>query len=136
MSQSVNTQVTCVWPQPTIIDSIAGKICIANLTNTVRILRRNAHFCQIRKVFLPDVLPTRPAVSDKVCSRAVDVGPGRHSSSIQIDLDGMLSAIVQEYNDVFDPNYRVYNGNIGPFEAAVDIRPVERPQRKEHLPQY
>ena len=81
------------WPQPTVTDSIAGKIHIANLTNTVRILRRNEHFCQIWEVFVPDVLPTGPAVSDSVRSRgAVDAGSAGHSSSVQIDPDGMLSA--------------------------------------------
>ena len=43
---------------------------------------------------------------------------------------------MQEYDDVFDPNYRGYNGNVGPFEAVVDMGPVDPPQRKGHLPQY
>ena len=90
------------------------------------------------------VLPTGLAVSDSVLSRAVDAGSAGHSSSVQIDPDGMLSAderssfrsIVQEYDDVFDPNYRGYNGNVGPFEAVVNMTPVEPPQRKGHLPRY
>ena len=90
------------------------------------------------EVFVPDVLPTGPAVSDSVCSRGVDSGSAGHSSSVQIDPDGTLSAderssfrsIVQEYDDVFDPNYRGYNGNVGPFETVVNMGPVEPPQRK------
>ena len=79
--------------QQKIIDSIAGKISIANLTNTVRILRRNEHVCQIREVFVPNVLPTGPDRTgpDNVRSRAVDAGSAGHSISVQINPDGMLS---------------------------------------------
>ena len=41
---------------------------------------------------------------------------------------------MQEY--VFDANYRGYNGNVRPFEAVVNMGPVEPLQRKGHLPQY
>ena len=37
---------------------------------------------------------------------------------------------------MFDPNYAGYNGHVGPFEAVVNIDPVQPPQRKGHLPQY
>ena len=43
---------------------------------------------------------------------------------------------MQQYVDVFDPSYRGYNGNVGPFEAVVNMGPVEPPQRKGQLPQY
>ena len=37
---------------------------------------------------------------------------------------------------MFDPNYAGYNGHVGPFEAVVNMGPVQPPQRKGHLPQY
>ena len=37
---------------------------------------------------------------------------------------------------MFDPNYVGYNGHVGPFEAVVNMSPVQPPQRKGHLPQY
>ena len=37
---------------------------------------------------------------------------------------------------MFDPNYRGYNENVAPFEAVVNMGPVEPPQRKGHLPQF
>ena len=91
MHQSVNYASDS--GQQKIIDSIAGKISIANLTNTVRILRRNEHVCQIREVFVPNVLPTGPDRTgpDNVRSRAVDAGSAGHSISVQINPDGMLS---------------------------------------------
>ena len=55
---------------------------------------------------------------------------------LSADERSSFRSIVQEYDDVFDPNYRGYNGNVGPFEADVNVGPVEPPQRKGHLPQY
>ena len=37
---------------------------------------------------------------------------------------------------MFDPNIKGYNGAEGPFEARVNMGPVEPPQRKGCLPQY
>ena len=37
---------------------------------------------------------------------------------------------------MFDPKYAGYNGHVGPFEAVVNMGPVQPPQRKGHLPQY
>ena len=45
-------------------------------------------------------------------------------------------SILDEYDEVFDPNYAGYNGHVGPFEAVVNMGPVQPPQRKGHLPQY
>ena len=40
------------------------------------------------------------------------------------------------FDSVFDPTIQGYNGAVGPFEARVNMGPVEPPQRKGHLPQY
>ena len=37
---------------------------------------------------------------------------------------------------MFDPSITGYNGAAGPFEAKVNMGPVEPPQRKGRLPQY
>ena len=66
------------------------------------------------------------------------------SSSVSIDPDGILpkdiqakfTAIVQKFDDVFSPHLTGYNGNAGPFEAHVNIGPVQPPQRKGRVPQY
>lgn len=41
-----------------------------------------------------------------------------------------------EYDHIFDPNIKGYNGSTGPFEAEVNMGPLESPQRKGRLPQY
>ena len=45
-------------------------------------------------------------------------------------------ALLEEYDEVFDPVFQGYNGAEGPFEAVVNMSPVQPPQRKGHLPQY
>ena len=108
------------WPQPSLITSIDGLLRISNLTNTTRVLKKNEHFCQIREVFIPDIAANN--LDTHVISQAVHTRPNGvqtgHSASVQIDPDSK------------------YNGHVGPFEAVVNMGPVQPPQREGHLPQY
>ena len=131
------------WPQPSLITSIDGLLRIPNLTNTTRVLKKNEHFCQIREVFVPDIAANN--LNTHVISQAVHTQSSEgHSASVQIDPESKLSpderasfrSILDEYDEVFDPNYAGYNGHVGPFEAVVNMGPVQPPQRKGHLPQY
>jgi hypothetical protein len=45
-----------------------------------------------------------------------------------------FSRLVKEYDDVFDRNISGYNGAAGPFEAVVNMGPVQPPQRKGRTP--
>ena len=134
------------WPQPSLITSIDGLLRIPNLTNTTRVLKKNEHFCQIREVFVPDIAANNlntHVISQAVHTQSSEVHTG-HSASVQIDPESKLSpeerasfrSILDEYDEVFDPNYAGYNGHVGPFEAVVNMGPVQPPQRKGHLPQY
>ena len=134
------------WPQPSLITSIDGLLRIPNLTNTTRVLKKNEHFCQIREVFVPNIAANN--LNTHVISQAVHTQSSEvhtlHSASVQIDPESKLSpeerasfrSILDEYDEVFDPNYAGYNGHVGPFEAVVNMGPVQSPQRKGHLPQY
>ena len=138
-----------VWPQPSLIMSVEGVVRIPNLTNTTRVLKRNEHFCQIREVFepdnataVPDSLRTSEAMN--IRNRSSTATPVKHSAAVTIDPDHALSpderasfrSILEEYDEVFDPNYTGYNGHVGPFKAVVNMGPVQPPQRKGRLPQY
>ena len=134
------------WPQPSLITSIDGLLRIPNLTNTTRVLKKNEHFCQIREVFVPDIAANNlntHVISQAVHTRSNGVHTG-HSASVQIDPQSKLSSyerapflsILDEYDEVSHPNYAGYNGHVGPFEAVLNMGPVQLPQRKGHLPQY
>ena len=67
-----------------------------------------------------------------------------HSASVQVDPDRILpeavranfQSLLSEYDSVFDPQFPGYNGSAGPYQAKVNMGPVEPPQRKGRLPQY
>ena len=132
-----------MWPPPTILNSVAGKIRIPNLTSEPQTLRRNEHFCQA----LPTVSPQRE--SEQQYAKPL-IGASKHkhngnfSSDIQLDPDNILDPYTRqkfaklhhEYDIVFDPNIPGYNGAMGPCNAVVNMGPVQPPQRKGRVPQY
>ena len=70
--------------------------------------------------------------------------PTAHSSTVQVDPCGMLpKSVVSEirnvlhgFDDVFNPRFGGYNGEVGPFKEEVNMGPVQPPQRQGRLPQY
>ena len=47
-----------------------------------------------------------------------------------------FNALHTEYDEVFNPNFKGYNGFVGPFTSVVNMGPVQPPQRKGRIPQY
>ena len=52
------------------------------------------------------------------------------------DIRAKFQELHDDYDKVFDPRIKGYNGAAGSFEAQVNMGPVEPPQRKGRLPQY
>ena len=97
-------------------------------------------------MFVPDIAADNlntHVISQAVHTQSSEVHTG-HTASVQIDPESNLSpderasfrSILDEYDEVFDPNYAGYNGHVGPFEGVVNMGPVQPPQRRSHLPQY
>ena len=131
-----------LWPQPTMVSSVAGKIRIPNLTPEPYFLKRNEHFCQVHAVFTPEEdtqLPVSPPLRPPVHQTSTN-----HSANVSLDPNNLLprdirakfTSLLNEYDHIFNPNIKGYNGAEGPFEAKVNMGPVEPPQRKGRLPQY
>ena len=67
-----------------------------------------------------------------------------HSASVSLNPDSVLAtdittkfkAALDEYDNMFDPNFKGYNGASRPFEAHVNIGPEQHPKRKGQLPEY
>ncbi len=127
-----------IWPSPALVQSVAGRVRIPNLTAEPHALKRNEHFCQVNPVFEPS------ASTSATPLQTLPVPKSPHSADVALDPDSLLSAdirskfhsLLQEYDQVFDANIEGYNGKAGPFEAHVNMGPVEPPQRKGRLPQY
>ena len=52
------------------------------------------------------------------------------------DIRDKFHAPHREFDSVFDPHYKGYNGAVDPFQARVNMGPVLPPQRKGRVPQY
>ena len=49
---------------------------------------------------------------------------------------GKFQSLLEEYDRVFEPAFKGYNGAEGPFQAVVSMGPAQPPQRKCRVPQY
>ena len=141
-----STHHTNLWPPPALIQSVAGRVRIPNLTGEPLVLKRREQFCP---VFLPhpDIShtdgPEQDVKSTPQAPHPVVPHP-THSATISLDPDNTLNPDMQakfrtlhdEYDEVFNPTFPGYNGAAGPFEAVVNMGPVQPPQRKGRLPQY
>ena len=135
-----------LWPPPSIVSSVAGKIRIPNLSSEPHPLKRNEHFCQVNPVFSPNINVTPSSTpSREPCPRPSGPTSGlQHNSSVRLDPETALPPDIRakfqdlhdDYDEVFDPQIKGYNGAAGSFEAQVNMGPVEPPQRKGRLPQY
>ena len=135
------------WPPPSIIRSISRMVRIPNLTNEPRVLKRQEQFCQIRPVYIPEYTKEHPGGYTETSSPKVKctlTSPSGHATTVTLDPDNMFAhserskfwALLEQYDEVFDPVFQGYNGAAGPFEAVVNMGPAQPPQRKGRLPQY
>ena len=102
-------------------------------------LKRNEHFCQALPVFTPSC-----EHETGVTNHTTIHYHAKHTDYVKLDPDNVLCvdtrahfrSLLNEYDSVFDPKVKGYNGHVGPFESKVNMGPVEPPQRKGRLPQY
>ena len=128
-------------PQPSVVSSVARAIRIPNLSTEPRTLKRHEHFCQVTPVFEPK---EDPSAGPSTAKRPLPPSNFSHSASVQVDPDSILpheiranfQSLLREYDSVFDPQFPGYNGSAGPYQAQINMGPVEPPQRKGRLPQY
>ena len=136
-----NLKPSQLWPEPGIISSVLWAIRIPNLSTEPRTLKCHEHFCQVTPVLEPkDESPT----SQSPTQRPLPPSHVSHSTSIQVDPHRIFPEVVRanfqsllsEYDSVFDPHFPGYNGSTGPYQAKVNMGPVEPPQWNGRLPQY
>ena len=67
-----------------------------------------------------------------------------HSESVKLDPDNILNVTIKQdfkdilvhYDNVFQPNFKGYNGSMGNYKCHINMGHVLPPQRKGSLPQY
>ena len=63
-----------------------------------------------------------PSVSDTSFSSAFYVDP---DNLLQPDMQSSFRSLLSDFDSVFDPEIQDYNGAVGPFEAKLNMGPVE-----------
>ncbi len=132
------------WPSPVITRVIDGTVRIPNLGNEPIKLAKSQHIAQMRRVTCPETT----LISD---SRSIDTSHAiilpsttEFSTAISVDPDHILSEderrafvdVNSQFDNVFSPNFGVYNDKSGVIRAKLNIGPVEPPPRKGRLPLY
>ena len=136
-----NLKPSQLWLQPGVVSSVVRAIRIPNLSTEPRTLKRHEHFCKVTAVFEPK---EEPPTSQPPTQHPLPPSHASHSASVQVDPDRILpeavranfQSLLSEYDSVFDPQFPCYNGSAGPYQAKVNMGPVEPPQQKGRLPQY
>jgi hypothetical protein len=116
---------------PSLVPSVSGKLRIPKCTPHPHTLKRNEHMCMVRSTFCPQVEihdPTSRATPRPPRSSTASL----HSATIQLDPDNVLPEqfreqfrdTLTEFDSVFDPNIKGYNGDVGPFQDQVNMGPA------------
>ena len=133
------------WVRPQITESVGGKLRIVNDTSDPQAVGKHEHFCQARQT---------SAISDSDesgCESLTQNNTTRvlqtsviHSDQVSVDPHKVLPAasrvefrkLLQDFEQVFSPNFKGYNGAVGPLQASVNMGPVQPQQRKGRVLQY
>ena len=112
---------------------MTGRIRIPNLSCQPIQLKRHEHFCQVSPVFTPSTHEQPQHIAD-LSKQSINLSPGTNfSSAVRIDPDNLLQpdmqssfrSLLSDFDSVFDPEIQDYNGAVGPFEAKLNMGPVE-----------
>ena len=130
-----------IWPPPPVIFSVAGKIRNPNLTTEPPILKRHEHFFQICAAL---IMTEEDIKSQHPCDDTSVPTSSYNSDKVAIDPVNMLAqqersdfcSLLRDYDEVFNSNFKGYNGAVGSFEARINMGPVQPPQLKGRIPQY
>ena len=106
---SHNLKPSQLWPQPSVVSSVARAICIPNLLTEPRTLKHHEHFSHFIPVFEPKEVPPTGLPPAQQPLRPSDAS---HSASVQVDPDRILSQAVRanfqslfrEYDSISDPS--------------------------------
>ncbi|VDI67074.1 Hypothetical predicted protein [Mytilus galloprovincialis] len=133
------------WPEPSLVSSVAGNLRIPNLTDEPLVLKRNEHFCNVRSQHIHRIIYEIKSPDHAVATKSqLNKAQVLHSDLVRVDPDGLLQPCIKEkfksllrqYDNVFSPTFKGYNGAVGALEAKVNMGPVQPPQRKGRIPQY
>ena len=130
------------WPLPTISSVVSGHVRIANSSMEPISVLKNEHFCQVVPVC--DAEDTAPVSHHTIPSTHHRTTLEMFSSDVSLDPNSLMPTsirnkfqqVLKQYDTVFDPKYKRYNGYYGDIKAVINMGPVLPPQRKGRIRQY
>ncbi|KAJ8355268.1 hypothetical protein AAFF_G00077380 [Aldrovandia affinis] len=111
---------------PNLATGCVRKIRVPNLTNVPQLVQKSHQLCRVRAVCPPisdaTVLadPPRP-VSTTRSSLSSDLVALDPDDIMPSDVKDKFRALHREFDEVFDPQFKGYNGAVGPFQAKVNM---------------
>ena len=132
------------WPSPSISRVINGTVRIPNNSNDPIPVKRSQHFAQIRRVVTPVITDVLGNKDINIQSKFNQNNSSNHSTLVTVNPDGLISDtdaerfkhLNNQYDSVFDPDFRAYNDYSGTVRAKVNLSSVQPTPRKGKLPLY
>ena len=131
------------WPKPSLLRVIGGSVCLQNYTDEPVLVSKAQHLATLQKVTTPLPEPTNRNFDNS--SPPIQTKSSiPFSSTIPTDPDNLLSAESKErflslnksFDNVFNPQFGVYNNRSGRIRAKLNLGQVIPPSRKPKLPHY
>jgi hypothetical protein len=118
------------WPEHQEILSVGNTLRVVNSSTEPILLRRNEHFCQIRKSDTPSTPTHQDTALDSGLTPAQKPSQP-FSSGVSVDPDKLTSPAIRQqfhninlqYDDIFNLTIPKYNGASGKIQAVVNNYP-------------
>ena len=116
---------------------MSGKLRILNDTSQHQTIHKHEHFCQVLQTteliynvstFENQVLKEDVSKSFTTTHYTIDT-----HNILPTNLQSKVQALPQQYDIVFDSNIVGYNGAVRPFEAIVNMGPMQPPKCKGNV---
>ena len=133
------SKALCNWPSFQIIEALSGKFRILEDTSEHQTIHKHEHFCQVHHTteLIYNVSTSENHVMKEDVIKSLTIV--HYTYTVKIDphnilptnLRSKVQALPQQYDTVFHSHIVGYNSAIRPFEATVNMGPVQPPKRKE-----
>ena len=132
------------WPKHSISRIIDNTLRIPNDTLEPVHVKKSQHIATIRKVTSPSPAPSSPTHPPEKPKTPAKTPSIPYSSAVTLDPNNILTKeerdrfinLNKTFDNVFNPEFGVYNDRSGRIRAKLNLGPVIPPPRKPKLPFY
>ena len=142
----MNKKESSIWPKPQVISIEAESITLSNDTKQPVVIKKHEQICVLHEYTSPEdaALEVSNTVSSIVKPKESNIKIESYSKSVKLNPDKVLnveeskafSAVLEEYDEVFNPKISRYNGKSGKCFVEVNMGNTLPPQHKGRIPFY